>query len=167
MNLDTIVLISAVLLIVVLGVIVWYRRGNELYQYEKLKNFEKDSVNNLLQLPSYVAGRAPPPCQPFIPSPEQKHPVPYEAYSALISNEPGMNENPVNASFQRFNTAYKAQLMDLPPVVKRQRLNPPGQQPVDPYSGLPVSVFSVDENINKFYHEFVPDYLWCKQGVCG
>jgi hypothetical protein len=192
MHLETIVIISAVVLILLLVSIALYRKGeffemtdnkpvppyrgpripgnslykpqNEPYRYEKINNFEEDSVRNLLQLP--FLNQTPPPSQPFIPSPDMKHPVPYEAFSALDASHSLDNTN-VMASFQKIDNAYMPQTMDLPPVVKRKRMLPPDQQPRDPYSGYPEGIYTTPLEINKFQGKFVPDYLWCKDGVCG
>ena len=107
----------------------------------------------------------PPPSQPFIPSPPFDLAVPYEAFSGLDFSLDNINSNPNN--FNKLKNAYKPNLMDLPPLVPRDRLLPPDQQPRDIYSGYPVGTYLTDENFNKFYHQFVPDYLWCKSGVCG
>lgn len=110
----------------------------------------------------------PPPTQPFVPSPPFSLAVPYEAFSGLDSGYNSLDNINSNAgNFDKFKTAYEPKLMDLPPVVPRARLLPPDEQPRDPYSGYPVSTYLTDENFNKFYHQFVPDYLWCKSGVCG
>lgn len=151
MNLDTLVLILAILLIVTLAGICWYRKNHE--NYVKLRTY--DTEKDMMQLPIY-AGRAPPPCQPFVPSPDQTLPVPHESF-AYDSN----------SNFQKFGTAYDAQMMQLPPVVKPARLNAPDSQPTDPYSGYPAGIFKVQKDINKFYPPYVPDHLWCKHGVCG
>lgn len=169
MHLEVIVIISAIVLFVTLGLIVLYRKSSqgEGYRYEKVRNYETDSVKNLMKLPPLLnIHQNPPPSQPFIPSPQQKYPIPYEAYSNLDSNYD--LENNVNAKFYKMDTAYppEGRMMDLPPVVKRARMLPPGQQPLNPYSGYPSSTYLSDQDINKFYAKFVPDYLWCKDGVC-
>jgi hypothetical protein len=169
MNLETIVLISLVVVIIFFAALAMYRKQHEPYgRYEKLKDFEMDSLKNLLHLPALgpTLHQNPPPSQPFIPSPQKKHPIPYEPYSSLDSSY-DLQSNIANTSFQRMNSAYKPQMMNLPPVLRRPRMLPPDQQPVDPYSGYPASAYTSDENFNKFYHKFVPDYLWCKDGVCG
>ena len=119
----------------------------------------------MLKLP--FLQRSPPPSQPFIPSPQLSQPMPYEAFSSLDSNYDG--ENNVNTTFYKMDQAYPAEgrMMDLPLLTKRARMLPPDQQPLHPYSGYPISFYSNNDDINKFYAKFVPDYLWCKDGVCG
>ena len=161
-NLETIVIISTILIIILLTFIYFYRKKYESYgRYEKLKNFETNSVNNLLRITPVMSSRALPPSQPFVPSPEMKHPIPYESYLFTYADTFPSTE------FKKMNYAYAPSTMSLPPVVKRDRLLPPGQQPLDPYSGFPVSMYKADGDINKFYPQFVPDSLWCRDGVCG
>lgn len=168
MQLEHVIIIGTVLLLIVLALFALYRykhdsKNSEGYRYEKVRNYE-DSKNHLLQLPQFPLSMNPPPSQPFIPSPDQKYPIPNEAFTSNYT----LNDNDVKATFYRFRDAYppEGRMMDLPPLEKRQRMLPPGQQPMNPYSGLPESLYTNDQDINKFYAKFVPDYLWCKEGVC-
>jgi hypothetical protein len=152
MKLETIVVISAILLVLVLAGVYIYRKKNESFtmpvtQYEKLKNYSRDSWLQLIDLPPGVR--------------EKKIKENY-----LFEQETDLPTE-MNSKFQKLNTAYNLQMMDLPPIKKSPRLLPVDQQPKDPYSGMPAALFKVDGNINKFYPEYVPDYLWCNEAVCG
>lgn len=149
MKTETILLASTVLLFLVLVGIYLYRKKDQFTylgpQYEKVKDYQRDSWTNLMDLPPGV----------------RKMKQTREDFSGLDKVEGS------NSDFQKLGYAYNPQMMDLPPVVRNPRLVPPEKQARDPYSGLPVGVFSVDSDINKFYPKFVPDYLWCKEGVCS
>jgi hypothetical protein len=123
---------------------------------------DKFTMNDLAMLHAN-----PPPSQPFVPSPPFDLAVPYEAFSGLDSTYNSLDNINASGNFDKFKNAYNPKLMDLPPVVPRDRLLPPDFQARDPYSGYPVGTYLTDENFNKYYKQFVPDYLWCKSGVCG
>lgn len=153
MKLEIIVLISVVVLALVLTGVYLYRKNHETFtqsvtQYEKIKNYSSNSWASLMDLP------------PGVKDKKMK-----ENY-LLVNADEDLNTE-VDTKFRKLNTAYNLHMMDLPPIQKSPRLLPVDQQPKDPYSGMPAAIFKTDGNINKFYPPYVPDYLWCKQGVCG
>ncbi len=152
MKLEIIVLVSAVLLVVVLAVVYEYRKKTESYpadsSYEKVKNYSSNSWSTLIDLPPGIKDKRI-----------------QEDFLAIKSEDNVSTE--INTKFRKLDTAYNIHIMDLPPIQKSPRLLPVDQQPKDLYSGMPASIFKTDKNISQFYPEFVPDYLWCKEGVCN